>query len=109
MTWEWPVITGIKKRIWPDKKPDENPAPLPPTPPINPPNFPDDIKPSNFNFVNYLRALMILRAIPFAKLREEILKLPLKRIAYVCGVFIWVYMTYTFILHLLCVLTGVMR
>ncbi len=107
MAWDWPIITGVKKRIWPDKTPDEKPLPLPPSPPAPLPEFPANITPSNFNFVNYLRALMLLRAIPFAKLREEILKLPLKKIAYVFGVFIWIYMTYTFILHLLCVLTGV--
>jgi hypothetical protein len=90
MAWNWPVITGIKKRLYPDQAPDPVPEPPPtPDPPL--------ITPSRIDAINYLRAWLILRKIPFTQLRDELLKLPLKKMIYTCGVCVWVYMTYTFI------------
>lgn len=98
-----PVITKIIDWFTPKKvEPDPAPAPLPepapaPTPPE--PEIPA-IRPSNLQFVNYIRALMILQRIPITKLKKELAKLPWLDIAYVCGIFIWVVMSCLFVLQL---------
>lgn len=56
-----------------------------------------DVKISRLVPINYIRAWHILRNTPFKQLKAEILKLPLKKFAYVAGAGIWLYMTYTFI------------
>jgi hypothetical protein len=64
---------------------------------------PDDIpeiKPSNIQFVNYIRALLILKKIPFKQLLAELKKLPWLDICYVIGVFIWLFMTGLFVWQL---------
>jgi hypothetical protein len=96
MGWNWPVISWAKKKLTPDKPVDivpDSPAPPPPTPPL--------VTPSAINSINYLRAWLLLKKIPFKKLRDEFLKLPLKDLAYIGGLFIWVYMTYTLVMWLL--------
>lgn len=59
-----------------------------------------EIKPSNLQFINYIRALMILQKIPFAKLRDELKKLPWLDILYVLGWFVWLFMSGLFIWQL---------
>lgn len=90
-----PIITKIKSWLFPEKpKPVEpdaepSPAPEPPAPPI--------AEPSNLQFLNYIRALLILRDTPLKKLREEFFKLPLGSLAWGAGCVIWLYMSYAFL------------
>lgn len=105
MAWNWPVITYVRKKWTPDKKPETPPEPDKEKPeeiPAEP--DPVVVTPSSLNVVNYLRALMILRNTPFKKLWAEFLKLPLKKLAYATGLIIWVYMTYTLVTQLLSLL-----
>lgn len=53
-----------------------------------------EVTPSGINAINYVRALMILRKIDFKKLREEFLKLPLKKLAIAIGVIAWCALSY---------------
>lgn len=98
MGWNWPVISWAKKKLTPDKPvdviPDQPPVPTP-TPTV------PEIKPSTINAINYLRAWLLLKKLPFKQLYAEFLKLPLKDLAYIGGLFIWVYMTYTLVMWLL--------
>jgi hypothetical protein len=100
-----PILEKISN--WWKPKPAPTPTPTPaPIPVPEPPPKPTptlDITPatpSKIQAVNYIRALLILKQIPFKKLREEFLKLPLKQIAYTIGVVIWFIMTYSFITRL---------
>jgi hypothetical protein len=104
MGWDWPVISWAKKKLTPDEPvdvpPDENITPDTPADPVPAP-APPLVKPSAINSINYLRAWLLLKKIPFKKLRDEFLKLPLKDLAYIGGLFIWVYMTYTLVMWFL--------
>lgn len=73
--------------------PSEPVAPITPTPEPENPAAPE-VKRSFIPAVNYLRAFLILKKIPFKQLRAEFLKLPLRQIAWVIGIGIWAYMTY---------------
>lgn len=73
----------------PEPTPTPEPAPVVPEPPI--------ITPSNIQLINYIRALAILRNIPFQQLRTEFFKLPLRKIGWVLGVTFWLYMTYAIV------------
>ena len=91
-----PVITWIRNWIKPPAEPDV-PLPQPnPAPAIDDPVIP---APSIIPAANYIRAFFILRAIPFKKLRDAFLQLPLWHIAYVIGCIIWVFMTYSFVVY----------
>jgi hypothetical protein len=85
------------------RKKEDTPVVTPPTPEEPQITIPD-IKPSNLQFVNYIRALLILKNIPLKKLRDELKKLPWLDIFYVAGVLIWLLMTYLFIRQLALVL-----
>ncbi len=81
------------------RKKEDTPVVIPPTPEEPQITIPD-IKPSNLQFVNYIRALLILKNIPLKKLRDELKKLPWLDIFYVAGILIWALMTYLFIRQL---------
>jgi hypothetical protein len=87
-----PIITKIRDWLYP-KKDDPKPTPAP-TPQPEPVDDKPLIAPSSIQFVNYIRAIMILRNIPITKLQAEFAKIPWLDIGYIAGVFIWVYMTY---------------
>jgi hypothetical protein len=91
-----PILTKLINWWNPKPKPTPTPAPIPVPEPTPTPDIPP-ITPSNIQAVNYIRALLILKQIPIKKLREEFLKLPLKKIAYTIGVVIWFIVTYSFI------------
>jgi hypothetical protein len=94
-----PILTKISN--WWNPKPTPAPIPAPePTPEPAPTPDTPPITPSRVQAVNYIRALLILKQIPIKQLREEFLKLPLKKIAYTIGVVIWFIMTYSFITRL---------
>jgi hypothetical protein len=88
-----PIITKIKSWLFPEKpkpvEPEAVPASTQPEPPV--------VEPSNLQFLNYIRALMILRDTPLKKLREEFFKLPLDRLTWFAGCLIWLYMSYAFL------------
>jgi hypothetical protein len=86
-----PIITKISNWLFPEKKPA--PAPLPEPPPTVAPE-PEPVQPSGIQAFNYVRALLILKNLPLKQLREEFLKLPLAKICWTAGLFIWAYMTY---------------
>jgi hypothetical protein len=96
-----PVRTWLKS--WFDTPTTPDPVPpadvVAPDPEIDP--AVPAIEPSRVQLVNYIRALLILRNTPFKELRDEFLKLPLKKIAYAIGTVIWLFMSYTFLKHLL--------
>lgn len=71
--------------------------PEPPAAPEEPPL----IKPSPVQAVNYVRALLILKNIPFKELVQELRKLPWFKITYCLGVIIWIYMTCLFFTYLM--------
>jgi hypothetical protein len=81
------MFNRLRDWLYP-KKVDPQPAPTP-EPPV--------ILPSNIQLVNYIRALAILRNIPFQQLRAEFFKLPLRKISWVLGVTFWLYMTYAIV------------
>lgn len=85
------------------RKKEDNPAPSPKPAPEEPQVVIPEIKPSNLQFVNYIRALLILKNIPFTKLRDELKKLPWLDILYVVGIFIWIFMSYLFVRQLMLV------
>lgn len=89
---------------WRKKKENQpvTPAPAPDPPPIEIP----EIKPSNLQFVNYIRALLILKNIPLTKLRDELKKLPWLDIFYVLGILVWILMSYLLIKQLMLVFTA---
>jgi hypothetical protein len=90
-----PLLTRIKN--WWSPAPVVTPEPEPkPQPEV----VPDVPEPSRVQFVNYIRALLILRNAPFKELHAEFMKLPHKKIAYAVGTAIWVFMTYTFLKYL---------
>jgi hypothetical protein len=96
---DYPLITRVRNWWKPPKPAPEippTPAPEPEAPPVTPPA----IKPSRVQFVNYLRAIAILRSIPFTAFLSAFLKLPLRRIAYAVGLAIWLYMSYVLFLQL---------
>lgn len=98
MAWNWPVISGVRKKLFPDKEPEVPPTPTPAVDDVTPetkPEQPTMPEPGLLNSVNYIRAWLILRNTPFKELRAEFLKLPLKKLAYVGGLIVWAYMTYT--------------
>lgn len=78
-----------------EEKPTPEPAPVPAPAPETPaiPELPE-VEPSRVQVVNYVRVLAILRSIPYKKLKEEFFKLPLRQLAWLIGVGIWLYMTY---------------
>lgn len=88
-----PIITKIKLWLFPEKPKPIEPEAVPAPPPTEPPV----VEPSNLQFLNYIRALMILRDTPLKKLREEFFKLPLNGLAWAAGCVIWLYMTYAFL------------
>ena len=88
-----PIITKIKSWLFPEKPKPAEPADVPVPAPAEPPV----VEPSNLQFLNYIRALMILRDTPLKKLREEFLKLPLNHLAWGAGCLIWLYMSYAFL------------
>jgi hypothetical protein len=103
-----PILEKISNWWKPKPAPTPTPTPAPisppdptstpiPTPTVDTPS----ISRSNIQLINYVRALMILKQIPLKKLREEFLKLPLQKIAYTIGVFIWAIMTYLLLKQLL--------
>jgi hypothetical protein len=57
-------------------------------------------RPSSVQLVNYIRAAMILRNIPFKKLGDELKKVPWFTVVYITGVVVWVYMTYSLCIYL---------
>lgn len=59
------------------------------------------VKPSPVQAVNYVRALLILKKIPFKQLMQELQKLPWFKITYGLGVIIWIYMTCLFFTYLM--------
>jgi hypothetical protein len=87
-----------KKDETPDEKKDDV-VPVVPETPV------PEIKPSNLQFVNYIRALLILNQIPFRKLRDELKKLPWLDIFYVLGILVWILMSYLLIRQLVLVFT----
>lgn len=90
-----PVIKWLRGWLSPAIKPDipDKPAPVIPEPAVP--------KPTGLPLADYVRALLVLRAIPFKKLRIAFLALPLRQIFYVIGCVIWVIMTYSFITYIL--------
>jgi hypothetical protein len=70
-----------------------------PEKPKDPPDVPL-VKPSPVQAVNYVRALLILKNIPFKELMQELRKLPWFKITYCVGVIIWLYMTGLFLNYL---------
>ena len=89
------MFSRIRNWLYPEKdtpQPEPAPAPAIPEPPI--------ITPSSIQLINYVRALAILRSIPFQQLREEFFKLPLRKIGWVVGVTFWIYMTYAIVIAL---------
>lgn len=77
---------------WRKKKEPKEPevpaiVPAPVTPEVS------EIKPSNFQVINYVRALLILKNTPFKKLYVELKKLPWLDIFYVLGVLVWIFMS----------------
>jgi hypothetical protein len=90
-----PIITKIKSWLFPETPKPITPEPAPAPEPVQP--EPPAVEPSNLQFINYIRALMILRDTPLKKLREEFLKLPLSRLAWGAGCVIWLYMSYAFL------------
>ena len=93
-----PLLTKLKKLVFPDKAPAPTPAPQPEPAPVPEPTAPD-VKPSAINAVNYIRALMVLRNIDFAKLRAEFSKLPLRQLGIIFGLLLWCALTY-WVFHL---------
>lgn len=98
------MFNKLRKWLYPKKdapqpapSPDVEPAPVIPEPPV--------VTPSNIQLINYVRALAILRSIPFQQLRTEFFKLPLRKIGWVVGVTFWIYMTYAIV----CALFGMLR
>lgn len=103
-----PILKKLSNWLKPKPAPAPTPTPAPilppdptsapiPTPTVDAP----EISRSNIQLINYARALLILKQLPLKKLREEFLKLPLRKIAYTIGVFIWAIMTYSLLKHLL--------
>lgn len=90
---------------WRRKKEDDTP-PVPAPEPKEPAVEIPEIKPSNLQFVNYIRALLILKNIPFTKLRDELKKLPWLDIFYVLGILIWIFMSCLFIRQLVLAFTA---
>jgi hypothetical protein len=88
-----PVITKIKSWLFPEKPKPAEPAVVPVPPPAEPPI----VEPINLQFLNYIRALMLLRNTPLKKLREEFFKLPLGSLTWCAGCLIWLYMSYAFL------------
>jgi hypothetical protein len=89
------MFNRLRDWLYP-KKVDPQPAPVPAPAPAPKPE-PPVITPSNIQLVNYIRALAILRGIPFQQLRTEFFKLPLRKIGWVLGVTFWLYMTYAIV------------
>ena len=88
------MFNRLRNLVFPKKaEPAPPPAPAPepvlPSPPI--------VKPSSIQLVNYIRALAILRTIPFKRLRDEFVKLPLRQLGWMLGVIFWLYMTYAIV------------
>jgi len=90
------MFSRIRNWLYPEKDaPQPEPTPAPEPAPVIP--APPVITPSNIQLINYVRALAILRSIPFNQLRTEFFKLPLRKIGWVLGVTFWLYMTYAIV------------
>lgn len=88
-----PIITKLKNWFFPKK-------PEPPKEPEPEPTVKIDAAPSPLPAVNYIRALLILKSLPLAQLREEFFKLPLRKLGWTVGLAIWLYMSYAIIAHI---------
>jgi hypothetical protein len=87
------LFTRIRNWFVPPPPPKPGPLPLP-VPDLTIPT------PGPLQWVNYMRALLILRNTPFKELHKAFSKLPHAKIAYTTGAVIWLVMTYKFLQYL---------